>query len=98
MDGKDVTAGRTILVPAGETVTKTLQISQTNPDIYDYKDLQLRMSSTCDSNIEEILKLSAYFQQTSSDVSLKSAESAINWRLVLRCILPSAIMIRMLVV
>lgn len=78
MDGKDVTAGRTILVPAGETVTKTLQISQTNPDIYDYKDLQLRMSSTCDSNIEEILKLSAYFQQTSSDVSLKSAESAIN--------------------
>lgn len=46
MDGKDVTAGRTILVPAGETVTKTLQISQTNPDIYDYKDLQLRMSST----------------------------------------------------
>lgn len=78
MDGKDVTAGRTILVPAGETVTKTLQISQTNPDIYDYKDLQLRMSSTCDSNIEEILKLSAYFQQTSSDVSLKAAESAVN--------------------
>lgn len=78
MDGKDVTAGRTILVPAGETVTKTLQISQTNLDVYDYKDLQLRISSTCDDNIEEILNLSAYFQQTSSDISLKSSESALN--------------------
>lgn len=78
MDGRDITGGRTVYVPAGETVSKTVQIQQTNPDVYDYRNLRLRLSSTCDDNIEASVELSAYFQQTSSDISLRSEESALN--------------------
>lgn len=78
MDGRDITGGRTVFVPAGETVSKTIQIQQTNPDVYDYRNLRLRLSSTCDDNIEASVELSAYFQQTSSDISLRSEESALN--------------------
>lgn len=78
MDGRDITGGRTVYVPAGETVSKTIQIQQTNPDVYDYRNLRLRLSSTCDDNIEASVELSAYFQQTSSDISLRSEESALN--------------------
>lgn len=78
MDGRDITGGRTIFVPAGETVSKTIQITQTNPDVYDYRNIALRLSSTCDDDIQAQVNLSAYFQQTSSDISLRSQETALN--------------------
>lgn len=85
MDGYNITNGRTILVPAGQTLKKSVQILQTNPDVYDYEGIQLRISSICQGDatanypaIEATLALSAHFQQTGSDVAIKVEENALN--------------------
>ena len=85
MDGKNITDGRTILVPAGKQLIKTLQVSQTQMEVYEYKDLMVRISSICQPDntgihpeIADTLILSAYFQQTGSDVAIKAEQSALN--------------------
>lgn len=87
VDGENITKGRTILVPAGATLTKTVQIRQTNPDVFEYRNLQLRISSVCQPDntgtfpeIADTVELSAFFQQTGSEVSLKIEETTLNLR------------------
>ncbi|MGN0089889.1 MAG: LamG-like jellyroll fold domain-containing protein [Alloprevotella sp.] len=85
MDGYNITNGRTILVPAGQTLKKSVQIMQTNPDVYDYEGILLRISSICQGDatanypaIESTLALTARFQQTGSDVAITVGENALN--------------------
>ncbi|OYP61876.1 LamG-like jellyroll fold domain-containing protein [Prevotella sp. P3-122] len=85
MDGKNLSGGTTVLLKAGETLTKTIQISQTNSDVYDYEGIQLRISSVCQSDnngvfpeIADTVVLSAHFQQTGSSVALKAEENSLN--------------------
>lgn len=79
MDGYNITNGRTILVPAGKTLTKTLQVKQTQEDIYDYENLLLRISSVCEPDgIEDVLPLTAHFQKTSSDIGLDLNLTSVN--------------------
>ena len=85
MDGKNLSGGTTVLLKAGETLTKTIQISQTNSDVYDYEGIQLRVSSVCQSDnngafpeIADTLTRSAHFQQTGSDIALKIEENSVN--------------------
>ena len=85
MDGKNITGGSTILVPAGERMTKTIQISQTSLDYFDFENLKLTMSSICQPDntgifpaIEDSVYLSVHFQQMGSNVALKAATNSIN--------------------
>ena len=85
MDGKSITDGRTIFVPAGEELFKTVLVSQTNPNVYDYNDLRIRISSTCQPDntgifpeIADTVSISVSFAQTGSDVTLTAQETALN--------------------
>lgn len=85
MDGYNITNGRTILVPAGNPLVKTIQVKQTNPNIYDYENLILRISSLSQPDdtgvfpaIADELPLTVHFQKASSDVDLAIDLNAIN--------------------
>ena len=85
MDGRVINGGTTVLVPAGKPVTKTIQIKQTNQDVYDYRGLMLRMSSVCQSDnlgvfpeIADTLVLNVQFQQTGSSIAMEAAETTLN--------------------
>lgn len=85
IDDVSLNYGRTILVPAGKTLYKTVQIKPTREDIVDYENIGLRISSICQPDdtgtfpeIADTLFLSAHFQQASSDVMLAAAETALN--------------------
>ena len=83
IDGLNITNGRTIYLPAGKQTKKTLVVTQTDPNIYDYK-LDVRISSTCQPDdgvfpqIANTLTLEAHFKKTGSAVSLKTDENVIN--------------------
>lgn len=85
IDDVSLNYGRTILVPAGKTLYKTVQIKPTREDIVDYENIGLRISSVCQPDdtgtfpeISDTLFLSAHFQQASSDIELAAAETALN--------------------
>lgn len=85
MDGYNITNGRTILVPAGNPLVKTIQVKQTNLNVYDYENLILRISSISQPDntgifpaIADELPLTVHFQKASSDVDLELDLNAIN--------------------
>ena len=85
MDGLNITAGRSILVPAGETMEKTLTVEQSKPDVLSYENIQLRLGSQCQKDntgvfpeIASYTSFSAYFQPTCSDVHLAANHTLIN--------------------
>jgi len=85
MDGYNITNGRTILVPAGTPLVKTIQVKQTNTNIYDYENLILRINSLSQPDdtgifpaIADELALTVHFQKASSDVDLELDLNAIN--------------------
>ena len=85
MDGVAINTGRTILVPAGETMVKTFTVEQTNPDVLNYEDIKLRISSQCQPDntgvfpeIADTTTISVYFQPTCSDVQLASTHTLVN--------------------
>lgn len=85
LDGRNITNGRTILVPAGQTMVKTFTVEQTNPDVLEYKNVQLRISSTCQKDntstyaeIADTADFSVYFQPSCSEVKLASTHTLVN--------------------
>ena len=85
MDGLNITTGRSILVPAGETMVKTLTVEQSKPDELSYENIQLRLGSQCQKDntgvfpeIASYTSFSAYFQPSCSDVHLAANHSLIN--------------------
>lgn len=85
IDGKPVTDSRVIKVPAGQTVTKALQLKQTNTSILDYEDIELVLASQCQYDptstwdvIADTVKISAHFVPSSSDVHLALSNTLIN--------------------
>ena len=79
MDGKVLTEGRFIKVPGNGTITKTLQLRQTNTSILDYEDIGIVFAS--ESQPEEIADtvfISAHFVPSSSAVSLALSNTLIN--------------------
>lgn len=78
MDGANLNYGRTILVPAGKPLLKTIQLFQTDENIYDYEKIALCLSSTCDDNIESVIELNAHFQRACSDIAISTEETAIT--------------------
>ena len=79
MDGKNITEGAQILVMGGESVTKTLQLRQTNQDILEYKDITLHMYAiTQPDDIFSDQTLNVSFQPTCTDIELAASTSLVN--------------------
>ena len=85
MDGLNITSGRSVLVKAGETMTKTFTVEQSNPDVLNYKNVKIRIASQCQKDntgvypeIADTTDISVYFQPTCSDVKLASTHTLVN--------------------
>ena len=85
MDGLNITEGRSIMVKAGETMTKTFTVRQSNPDVMNYQDIMIRISSQCQKDntgvfpeIADTTTISVFFQPSCSDVKLASTHSLVN--------------------
>ncbi len=82
MDGAAIGNGRTILVPAGETLTKILEVTK-GPGL-NYDNLQLVLASQCQGDpsgnfpaIADTVTFSVHFTPSCSNVAIKSP--ADNW-------------------
>ena len=87
IDGAKLTDGRDILVRANETLTKSLQLTQTSLDVLEYKDIKIVLKSKCQADptgvhevIADTATLSAYFVPTCSDITLNIENRIINAR------------------
>ena len=85
MDGAALTAGRSILVRAGETLTKTLLLKQSRPDIMDYENIKVVLKSQCQADptgthdvIADTISLSAYFVPSCTDITLEIDNRVMN--------------------
>ena len=85
IDGMPITDSRIIKIPAGTTVTKALQLVQTNTSILDYEDIGLVLASQCQFDptstwdvIADTVKITAHFTPSSSPVTLALSNSTMN--------------------
>ena len=77
VDGTSIAAGRTILLPYGESITKVLTL--TKGSAMDYNNIQILLTSACQYNpigyretIADTVLISAHFIPSCSDISIKS--------------------------
>ena len=78
MDGAPID-GRGVYVPAGETVTKTITVRQTDQSVLDYENIELWFSSAYQPiKIHDIAKLSIHFKPSSSAIDLAINEPVLN--------------------
>ena len=85
IDGKPVTDSRVIKIPAGQTVTKAMQLKQTNTSILDYEDIAVVLASQCQYDptstwdvITDTVRISAHFVPSSSAVDLALSNTQMN--------------------
>ncbi len=71
IDGSRLTSDRAFVVPAGESIQKTVLVEVTQPDVLVYENIKLVFQSLCDSeNIREEVEISAYFIPGCSEVTI----------------------------
>ena len=85
IDGKAITDSRVIKIPAGQTVTKALQLKQTNVGILDYENIAVVLASQCQYDptstwdvITDTVYISAHFVPSSSPVDLALSNTLMN--------------------
>ena len=79
IDGKPLLGGQTYYVMGGETLTKSLQLKQTNPSVLDYENIRLIFSSTFEpETIYDDVYISAHFVPSSSPVTLDLSNTLMN--------------------
>jgi len=85
IDGRPVTDSRIIKIPAGQTITKALQLKQTNLSILEYKDIEIVLASQTQFDptstwdvIADTVKITAQFVPSSSDVTISLDNTLIN--------------------
>ena len=85
IDGRPVTDSRIIKIPAGQTVTKQLQLKQTNTSILDYEDIAIILASQSQFDptstwdvIADTVLISAHFIPSSSPVELALSNTLMN--------------------
>ena len=85
MDDTSLNYGTTVLVKAGKTMEKTITVSQTNPDVLEYKNVKIRIASQCQKDntstyheIADTTEFSVYFQPSCSDIKLASSHTLVN--------------------
>lgn len=82
MDGAPIGNGRTLLVPAGETLVKTLSVGKGSVLNYDGLQLQLMSQCQCDPTgftpvIADTVTINVHYTPSCTDVKIKSP--ADNW-------------------
>ena len=85
IDGQPLTENRIIKIPAGETITKALQLTQTNLGVLEYNNIgvvlasqsQYDPTSTWDQ-IADTVYISAQFVPSSSAVTMKLDHTTLN--------------------
>ncbi len=87
IDGAVVTSGRAILVPAGQTLKKTLLLTQTDQSVLDYEDIRIVLKSQGQGDpssirgaIADTVAISAHFVPSCSDITLRIDNRTINTR------------------
>ena len=86
MDGGYLTeSGRAVLVPAGGTLVKTIQLKQSDLGVLDFENIQLVLKSQCQgdptggfSPIADTVAISANFVPSCSDVTLQINNRVLN--------------------
>ena len=70
--------GRTVLVPAGETVKMILTLEQGNAAITKYADITLALTSTCQDDLRSEVTISAEFVPASTPVIMAMDKTTVN--------------------
>ena len=71
--------GRTIFIPAGETVKKVITLRQSDQSVLDYEDLMIKFASTYQPNkISDFVTFNVHFKPSSSPISLVINEPVLN--------------------
>ncbi|MCI6128904.1 hypothetical protein [Prevotella sp.] len=85
IDGMPLTDNRIIKIPAGQTVTKAMQLWQTNTSVLDYKNIGIVLASQSQydptstwDQIADTVYLSAQFVPSSSAVTMKLDRTTLN--------------------
>ena len=79
VDGQVLTDGRLINVPGGQTITKALQIRQTDMSKLNFEKIGIVFASTSQpGDINDVVYLSAHFTPSSSPVSLVMNKRLMN--------------------
>lgn len=85
IDGQPLTDGRLIKIPAGETVTKALQLTQTNLGILNYDNVGIVLASQSQydntstwEQIADTVYVTAHFAPSSSAVDMSLSRTTIN--------------------
>ena len=79
IDGKVLTDGRYIKVPANQDLVKALQLYQTNTSVLDYDSIGIVLASESQpEDIADTVYISAHFVPSSSDVKLAISNSTLN--------------------
>lgn len=85
IDGQPLTDGRLIKIPAGETVTKALQLTQTNIGILNYENVGIVLASQSQydntstwEQIADTVYVTAHFAPSSSAVDMSLSRTTIN--------------------
>lgn len=85
IDGMPLTDNRIIKIPAGQTVTKAMQLWQTNTSVLDYKNIGIVLASQSQydptstwDQIADTVYVSAQFVPSSSSVTMKLDRTTLN--------------------
>lgn len=85
IDGMPLTDNRIIKIPAGQTVTKAMQLWQTNTSVLDYKNIGIVLASQSQydptstwDQIADTVYVSAQFVPSSSAVTMKLDRTTLN--------------------
>ena len=85
INGEPFGNGRTVLVPAGETVRMNLELAQNNTGGLIYKDIDIMLASQCQYDpastwevIADVVTISAEFVPSSTDVTLRIDNTVVN--------------------
>ncbi len=85
IDGMPLTDNRIIKIPAGETVTKAMQLWQTNTSVLDYKNIGIVLASQTQydptstwGQIADTVYVTAQFVPSSSAVTMKLDRTTLN--------------------
>lgn len=85
IDGQPLTDGRIIKISAGETVTKALQLTQTNLGVLDYDNIGIVLASQSQydptstwEQIADSVYVTAHFAPSSSTVNMNLSRTTLN--------------------
>ena len=85
MDGQNITEGHSLMVKAGETMTKTFSAQQADLSVLDYQGIKIRIASQCQrdntstyAEIADTSEVNIYFQPACSDIKLASTHTLVN--------------------